>query len=115
MVKWIIISSFRSRNWCKYWYVKTNWCPGLAIALFGSILPFLMDTSLSYLYGNSLTTSIAVGTSFKILNTQTSQLIIAAAILDDVVVLILLLELNAMKNPTVLGIYISNCKKNWMG
>merc|ERR1711971_1000035 len=40
----------------------------------------------------------------KLLNTPTGQLIIAAAILDDVLALIILSELSAMGDPTVVGI-----------
>eukprot|EP01084_Bolivina_argentea_P229363 387144_1 len=42
----------------------------------------------------------------KILNTPTGQLIIAAAILDDVIALIILSELSAMKHPTIKNILL---------
>merc|ERR1712176_326346 len=40
----------------------------------------------------------------KLLNTPTGQLIIAAAILDDVLALVILSELQALADPTVVGI-----------
>merc|ERR1719382_1454853 len=64
-------------------------------------------------------TSIAVGACFaptsmgialnvlkkaKLLNTPTGQLIIAAAILDDVMALIILTEIQALSNPTIMAI-----------
>merc|ERR1719242_323126 len=42
----------------------------------------------------------------RILNTPTGQLIIAAAILDDVLALIILTEIQALSNPTVMGILL---------
>lgn len=93
---------------------------GLAIALLGSIFPMSMGFCISYLtMGTDVMTSIAIGACFaptsmgialnvlkkaKLLNTPTGQLIIAAAILDDVLALIILSELSAMGNPTVVGI-----------
>merc|ERR1719319_1366126 len=64
-------------------------------------------------------TSIAIGACFaptsmgialnvlkkaKLLNTPTGQLIIAAAILDDVLALVILSELQALADPTIVGI-----------
>jgi len=93
---------------------------GLAIALLGSIFPMSMGFCISYLtMGTDVMTSIAIGACFaptsmgialnvlkkaKLLNTPTGQLIIAAAILDDVLALIILSELSAMGDPTVVGI-----------
>merc|ERR1712176_314525 len=69
--------------------------------------------------GTDIMTSIAIGACFaptsmgialkvlkgaKLLNTPTGQLIIAAAILDDVIALIILSELSAMKDPSVTNI-----------
>eukprot|EP01083_Nonionella_stella_P067753 179429_1 len=95
---------------------------GVAIAVMGSIIPMSFGFSMSYLaMGTDIQTSIAIGACFaptsmgialnvlkkaKILNTPTGQLIIAAAILDDVIALIILSELQAMKEPTFLNIFI---------
>jgi Kef-type K+ transport system membrane component KefB len=93
---------------------------GVCIAILGSIFPMSMGFCISYLtMGTDVMTSIAVGACFaptsmgialnvlkkaKLLNTPTGQLIIAAAILDDVLALIILSELSAMADPTVVGI-----------
>merc|ERR1712087_691553 len=93
---------------------------GVCIAMFGSIFPMSMGFCISYLtMGTDIMTSIAVGACFaptsmgialkvlkgaKLLNTPTGQLIIASAILDDVLALIILSELSAMGDPTVVGI-----------
>merc|ERR1719464_2472777 len=92
---------------------------GVGIAMLGSVVPMAMGFSLSYLFmGTGILTSIAVGACFaptsmgialkvlkgaKLLNTPTGQLIIASAILDDVIALIILSELQAMADPTVMG------------
>merc|ERR1719203_1281170 len=93
---------------------------GVGIAGLGSIIPMSMGYTLSYLFmGTDVMTSIAIGACFaptsmgialkvlkgaKLLNTPTGQLIIASAILDDVIALIILSELQAMAEPTVMGI-----------
>eukprot|EP01084_Bolivina_argentea_P314685 545059_1 len=89
---------------------------GLSVAVFGSMLPLGIGTGLGYAYGNELQTAFAIGACLaptsmgialnvlrnaKVLNTPTGQLIIAAAILDDVIALMLLSEMEAMANPTV--------------
>jgi len=81
-----------------------------------------MGFLISYLaMGTTIGQSIAIGACFaptsmgialnvlkkaKILNTPTGQLIIAAAILDDVIALIILSELTAMKDPTAMNILL---------
>merc|ERR1719361_1241648 len=93
---------------------------GVGIAILGSVMPMAMGYTLSYLFmGTDAMTSIAIGACFaptsmgialkvlkgaKLLNTPTGQLIIASAILDDVIALIILSELQAMADPTVMGI-----------
>ena len=88
----------------------------------GSIFPMSIGFCISYLtMGTDIGTSIAIGACFaptsmgialnvlkkaKILNTPTGQLIIAAAILDDVIALIILSELGAMKDPTAVAILL---------
>ena len=91
------------------------------IALLGSIIPLVFGMSLAIAFGNSIQASVAIGSCFaptsmgialnvlkkaKILNTPTGQLIIAAAILDDVLALIILSELTAMKEPTIKNILL---------
>merc|ERR1719242_2769647 len=93
---------------------------GVGIAILGSIIPMSMGYTLSYLFmGTGVMTSIAIGACFaptsmgialkvlkgaKLLNTPTGQLIIASAILDDVIALIILSELQALADLTVVGI-----------
>jgi len=93
---------------------------GVAIALLGSIFPMSMGFCISYLtMGTDGMTSLAIAACFaptsmgialnvlkkaKLLNTPTGQLIIAAAILDDVLALVILSELQALADPTVVGI-----------
>lgn len=90
--------------------------PALAVAVMGSIFPVSMGFCVSYLgFGTDITTSIATGACFgptsmgialnvlkkaRLVNTPTGQLIIAAAILDDVIALISLSELGALKEPS---------------
>merc|ERR1719203_2002683 len=92
---------------------------GVGIAILGSVMPMSMGFTLSYLFmGTGVMTSIAIGACFaptsmgialkvlkgaKLLNTPTGQLIIASAILDDVIALVILSELQAMADPTVMG------------
>jgi Kef-type K+ transport system membrane component KefB len=96
--------------------LKVIGAPALAVAVMGSIFPVSMGFCMSYLaFGTDAKTSIAVGACFgptsmgialnvlkkaKIVNTPTGQLIIAAAILDDVIALITLSELGALKDPS---------------
>ena len=94
---------------------------GLIVAIFGSMLPLGMGIGLAWLNGETIQTSIAIGACFaptsmgialnvlrsaKVLNTPVGQLIIAAAVLDDVIALMLLSELEAMKNPTPMNIIL---------
>ena len=94
---------------------------GLLIALIGSLLPLLIGFCIALGLNQSVQSSIAIGSCFaptsmgialnvlksaKILNTPTGQLIIAAAILDDVIALIILSELGAMKDPSAKNIVL---------
>eukprot|EP01084_Bolivina_argentea_P055895 102379_1 len=87
---------------------------GLGIAILGSIIPLSMGFIISILFKQPIQSAIAIGSCFaptsmgialnvlkkaKILNTPTGQLIIAAAVLDDVIALMLLSELEAMADP----------------
>ena len=94
---------------------------GLGIAVLGSLGPLLIGFTIAIGLGQSIQSSIAIGSCFAptsmgialnvlkkahILNTPTGQLIIAAAILDDVIALIILSELTAMKYPTAQNIIL---------
>ena len=89
----------------------------IAIALFGSVLgPLPMAIGLGKAVGLSVTESLAVGASlsptsmgvsvilfkqWRVLNTPTAQTIVSAAVLDDIIALVLLSELQALKHPSV--------------
>ena len=95
---------------------------GLGIAILGSVVPLTMGLLIAlFAFGNDFSASIAIGAAFaptsmgialnvlkkaKILNTPTGQLIIAAAILDDVIALIILSELKALKDPSAVNILL---------
>ena len=89
---------------------------GVQVAFFGSLVPLAIGATLAKLvFDMSAKTCLAVGAclaptsmgiSLKVLQdggvlgTPTGQLIIAAAVMDDVIALVLLSELEALKNPT---------------
>lgn len=90
---------------------------GLLIGLVGSILPLSLGIGIGSLFGLSLKEAFAVGacvapTSMgvavvvlkegKVLNTPLGQLIVAAAIADDVIALIILSELKAIATGNIL-------------
>eukprot|EP01083_Nonionella_stella_P186239 681308_1 len=94
---------------------------GLSLAIFGSMIPLGIGTGLATLYGENIQSSFAIGACLaptsmgialnvlkkaKLLNTPTGQLIIAAAILDDVIALIILSELQAMASPSAASILL---------
>jgi len=95
---------------------------GVGIALLGSIFPMSMGFCITYLgMGTDIMSSIAIGACFaptsmgialnvlkkaRILNTPTGQLIIAAAILDDVLALVILTEIQALSDPTPMKILL---------
>merc|ERR1719266_1392279 len=95
---------------------------GLGVALMGSFFPMSLGFCITYLFmGTDIMSSIAIGACFaptsmgialnvlkkaRILNTPTGQLIIAAAILDDVLALIILTEIQALSDPTVMAILL---------
>ena len=100
-------------------HLKVVGSRGLGVAVLGSILPLAIGTGLATLRGLEILESIAIGACLaptsmgialnvlrnaKVLNTPTGQLIIAAAVLDDVIALMLLSELEAMADPTILKI-----------
>ena len=84
---------------------------GLIIAIIGSILPILIAFVLAMAIGTDLKGSIAAGACFgptslgiamnilrqgKIVNTPVGQLIISAAVIDDMIALIILSQLGAL-------------------
>ena len=89
---------------------------GVRVAFFGSLVPLAIGATLAKLvFDMSAKTCLAVGAclaptsmgiSLKVLqdggvlSTPTGQLIIAAAVMDDVIALVLLSELEALKDPT---------------
>ncbi len=95
---------------------------GVGIAVSGSIAPLLIAVSLGIgVCGLEWRSALAVGCTLaptsmgialnvlkrgKVLNTPTGQLIIAAAVLDDVIALVLLSELQALDRPTFFNLVL---------
>ena len=88
---------------------------GVQVAFFGSLVPLAIGAVLSKLvFDMSAKTCLAVARPSRhvhghllkvlqdggVLGTPTGQLIIAAAVMDDVIALVLLSELEALKDPT---------------
>jgi len=84
---------------------------GVIIAVIGSILPIAIGLGVAFMLGADTTAAIAAGASFgptslgiamnilrsgKIINTPTGQLIVAAAIIDDMIALIILSQLGGL-------------------
>mmetsp|Transcript_29294 Transcript_29294/g.49924 ORF Transcript_29294/g.49924 Transcript_29294/m.49924 type:complete len:806 (+) Transcript_29294:129-2546(+) len=84
---------------------------GLIIAIIGSILPIAIAFGIALAIGTDMKGSIAAGASFgptslgiamnilrqgKIVNTPVGQLIISAAVIDDMIALIILSQLSAL-------------------
>jgi len=84
---------------------------GVIIAIAGSILPIAIGIGVAFIIGADTKAAIAAGASFgptslgiamnilrtgKIINTPTGQLIVAAAIIDDMIALIILSQLSAL-------------------
>ncbi|KNC87360.1 hypothetical protein SARC_00501 [Sphaeroforma arctica JP610] len=94
---------------------------GVTVAVVGSILPLAMGFGVAIAFGYDTVAALAAGASLaptsmgiainvlktgKVLNTPTGQLIIAAAIVDDVIALVLLSELRAIADPSPAAIII---------
>mmetsp|Transcript_17204 Transcript_17204/g.55049 ORF Transcript_17204/g.55049 Transcript_17204/m.55049 type:complete len:931 (+) Transcript_17204:144-2936(+) len=95
---------------------------GVMVAVFGSLVPLLIGFSLAMAcfdmeYKNALAVGAtlaptSMGISLKVLqeggvlNTPTGQLIIAAAVIDDVIALVLLSELEALEDPSIANFII---------
>ena len=84
---------------------------GVIIAILGSIFPILIGLALALAMGYGTKEAIGAGCAFaptslgiamnilrtgKVINTPTGQLIVAAAIIDDMIALILLSQLNGL-------------------
>jgi Kef-type K+ transport system membrane component KefB len=93
---------------------KVGW-RAVGIAVSGSVMPLAIGAGLATAVGLNWKAALVVGTvlaptsvgialnvlsSAQVLKTQTGQLVIGAAILDDVIALILLSELMALGNPS---------------
>lgn len=94
---------------------------GCVIAIFGTILPFIIAFSIALLMGHDWKESIATGICFgptslgialnilragNVLNTPTGQMIIAAAIIDDMIALVLLSQLSALEDDITVALLI---------
>mmetsp|Transcript_21549 Transcript_21549/g.32903 ORF Transcript_21549/g.32903 Transcript_21549/m.32903 type:complete len:751 (-) Transcript_21549:87-2339(-) len=95
---------------------------GCLIAILGSVLPIVIGFAVAIVLGNELKAAIAAGACFgptslgialnilragNILNTPTGQLIIAAAIIDDMIALVILSQLEGLAGDvTIQGVLI---------
>lgn len=95
---------------------------GMIIAIIGSVLPIVIAFVLALAIGTNMTGAIAAGACFgptslgiamnilrqgKIVNTPVGQLIVSAAVIDDMIALIILSQLSALTGEvTVLSIVI---------
>ncbi|KOO36468.1 hypothetical protein Ctob_014421 [Chrysochromulina tobinii] len=93
---------------------------GLGVAISGSLAPLAIATALSIgVLGLSWRSALAVGCTLaptsmgvalnvlkrgKVLNTPTGQLVISAAVLDDIIALILLSELQALDDASAMSL-----------
>eukprot|EP00591_Stephanopyxis_turris_P003514 CAMPEP_0195521100 /NCGR_PEP_ID=MMETSP0794_2-20130614/17952_1 /TAXON_ID=515487 /ORGANISM="Stephanopyxis turris, Strain CCMP 815" /LENGTH=778 /DNA_ID=CAMNT_0040650573 /DNA_START=46 /DNA_END=2382 /DNA_ORIENTATION=+ len=95
---------------------------GVSIAIIGSILPIGIGIGIGFALGYDTKASIAAGAAFgptslgiamnilrtaKIINTPVGQMIVAAAVIDDMIALVVLSQLSALTGDvTVAGIVI---------
>eukprot|EP00558_Chaetoceros_sp_UNC1202_P006423 CAMPEP_0197244998 /NCGR_PEP_ID=MMETSP1429-20130617/9929_1 /TAXON_ID=49237 /ORGANISM="Chaetoceros sp., Strain UNC1202" /LENGTH=745 /DNA_ID=CAMNT_0042705431 /DNA_START=63 /DNA_END=2300 /DNA_ORIENTATION=+ len=95
---------------------------GVIIAILGSIFPIAIALGIAFAMGESTKASIAAGAAFgptslgiamnilragKIINTPTGQLIVAAAIIDDMIALIILSQLGGLAGEmTISGLVV---------
>lgn len=95
---------------------------GVIIATIGSVLPIAIGLGIAFALGADVKAAIAAGASFgptslgiamailrngKIINTPTGQLIVAAAIIDDMIALIILSQLGGLVGTvTAAGVLI---------
>lgn len=91
---------------------------GFIIAIIGSILPIVIAMAIAFAVGTDTAGSIAAGASFgptslgiamnilrqgKIVNTPVGQLIVSAAVIDDMIALIILSQLGALAGEASLA------------
>mmetsp|Transcript_27971 Transcript_27971/g.42849 ORF Transcript_27971/g.42849 Transcript_27971/m.42849 type:complete len:809 (+) Transcript_27971:202-2628(+) len=84
---------------------------GILIALVGSILPIVIGIAIAFAFGTDTKGSLAAGAAFgptslgiamnilragKIVNTPVGQLVVSAAVIDDMIALIILSQLEAL-------------------
>jgi Kef-type K+ transport system membrane component KefB len=95
---------------------------GMGVALSGSLAPLSIGAAIAFFgFGQDWKASLAVGCTLAptsmgialnvlkgggVLNTPTGQLVIAAAVLDDVIALVLLAELRSLDDPTLLKLLV---------
>jgi len=95
---------------------------GVIIAIIGSILPIVFGIAIAYAIGTDTTGAIAAGAAFgptslgiamnilrqgKIVNTPVGQLIVSAAVIDDMIALVILSQLAALTGEvSVSGVVI---------
>ena len=95
---------------------------GLGVAISGSLAPLAIATTLSMgVLGLNWRSALAIGCTLaptsmgvalnvlkrgKVLNTPTGQLVISAAVLDDIIALILLSELQALDDPSAVSLLL---------
>jgi Kef-type K+ transport system membrane component KefB len=95
---------------------------GVTIAIVGSVLPIGLGIAIAFALGTDAKGAIAGGAAFgptslgiamnilrsaKIINTPVGQMIVAAAVIDDMIALIVLSQLNALVGEvTISGILI---------
>lgn len=87
---------------------------GFLIAIVGSVLPIAFGLAIAFALGYDTKTSIAAGACFgptslgiamnilrqgKLVNTPVGQLVISAAVIDDMIALIILSQLSALVGP----------------
>lgn len=90
---------------------------GFGVAIVGSMFPLALGTGIGFAFGLDFKGAIASGATLaptsmgialnvlrsgKVLNTPTGQLVIAAAVLDDVIALVLLSEIKALDGGTMI-------------
>lgn len=88
---------------------------GVMIAIVGSILPIAIGMGIAFAFGTDVKGAIAAGSAFgptslgiamnilragKIVNTPVGQLIVSAAVIDDMIALIILSQLQALTGPS---------------
>ena len=91
---------------------------GIIIAIVGSILPIALAMAIAFAIGTDTTGAIAAGAAFgptslgiamnilrqgKIVNTPVGQLVISAAVIDDMIALVILSQLSALTGSVTIS------------